>query len=313
MNIPQTNTGAIKIPEAVTTGFNNVGNTINAAKTNLINSIGQFSQQTQAGIGASTQFLQSNTIVAKIAFLILVLIAFLFLLNLGIMLISYFTSPAANPYLIRGMIDGTYSMVVPQDPKNKSALPIDRSNNQSKGLEFTWSFWIYINELSNDTQKYQHIFNKGDNTYNATTNISSVNNGPGVYLGPGNNNLRIVMDTVDGNDANNVINIDNIPIRKWVHVAIRMQNLIMDVYVNGVVSSRLILQNVPKQNYNDVYICQNGGFSGKLSNLRYITYAMNVFEINNVVLSGPNLKVTDNSSKLGEYTYLSTSWYTSKM
>jgi hypothetical protein len=121
------------------------------------------------------------------------------------------------------------------------------------------------------------------------------------------------MDTVDGNDSNNVINIDNIPIRKWVHVAIRMQNLIMDVYVNGVVSSRLILQNVPKQNYNDVYICQNGGFSGKLSNLRYITYAMNVFEINNVVLSGPNLKVTDNSSKLGEYTYLSTSWYTSKM
>jgi hypothetical protein len=313
MNIPQTNTGAIKIPEAVTTGFNNIGNTINAAKTNLINSIGQFSQQTQAGIGASTQFLQSNTIVAKIAFLILVLIAFLFLLNLGIMLISYFTSPAANPYLIRGMIDGTYSMVVPQDPKNKSALPIDRSNNQSKGLEFTWSFWIYINELSNDTQKYQHIFNKGDNTYNATTNISSVNNGPGVYLGPGNNNLHIVMDTVDGTDSNNVIDIDNIPIRKWVHVAIRMQNLIMDVYVNGVVSSRLILQNVPKQNYNDVYICQNGGFSGKLSNLRYITYAMNVFEINNVVLSGPNLKVSDNSSKLGEYTYLSTSWYTSKM
>jgi hypothetical protein len=121
------------------------------------------------------------------------------------------------------------------------------------------------------------------------------------------------MDTVNGSDKNKTIDIDNIPIRKWVHVAIRMQNLVLDVYVNGVVSSRLILNNVPKQNYNDVYICQSGGFAGKLSNLRYLSYAMNVFEINNVVLGGPNLKVTDSTSKSSGYTYLSTSWYTSKL
>jgi hypothetical protein len=211
------------------------------------------------------------------------------------------------------MIDGTYAMVVPQDPTNKDALPIVRSNNQSKGIEFTWSFWIYINELGTDSKKYQHIFNKGDNTYNSSTNLSSINNAPGVYLGPANNNLHIVMDTVNGSDTNKTIDIDNIPIRKWVHVAIRMQNLVLDVYVNGVVSSRLILNNVPKQNYNDVYICQSGGFAGKLSNLRYLSYAMNVFEINNVVLGGPNLTVTDNTSKSSGYTYLSTSWYTSKL
>ena len=167
--------------------------------------------------------------------------------------------------------------------------------------------------MGTDSNKYQHIFNKGDNTYNSSTNLSSINNAPGVYLGPANNNLHIVMDTVNGSDTNKTIDIDNIPIRKWVHVAIRMQNLVLDVYVNGVVSSRLILNNVPKQNYNDVYICQSGGFAGKLSNLRYLSYAMNVFEINNVVLGGPNLTVTDNTSKSSGYTYLSTSWYTSKL
>jgi hypothetical protein len=313
MNIPPPSGQPIKMPEAVNNGIANIGNSFNAAKAGLTNSMNQFSQQAQAGVGASSQFLQSNTIVAKLAFIVIAIIAFLFLLNLGIMLISYFTTPSSNPYLIHGMIDGTYAMVVPQDPTNKDALPIVRSNNQNKGIEFTWSFWIYINELGTDSKKYQHIFNKGDNTYNSSTNLSSINNAPGVYLGPANNNLHIVMDTVNGSDKNKTIDIDNIPIRKWVHVAIRMQNLVLDVYVNGVVSSRLILNNVPKQNYNDVYICQSGGFAGKLSNLRYLSYAMNVFEINNVVLGGPNLKVTDSTSKSSGYTYLSTSWYTSKL
>jgi hypothetical protein len=167
--------------------------------------------------------------------------------------------------------------------------------------------------LGVDTKKYQHIFNKGDNTYNINTNLSSVNNGPGVYLGPANNTLHIVMDTVKADDVNTVIDISNVPIRKWVNVAIRMENTILDVYVNGIISSRLVLNNVPKQNYNDVFVCQNGGFSGKLSNLRYSAYAMNVFEINNMVLRGPNLKVTDNTNSNSGYTYLSTSWYSNKL
>jgi hypothetical protein len=199
------------------------------------------------------------------------------------------------------------------EPENCPELYFDK--NELKEFNFTTikTKFECINDLGTDSKKYQHIFNKGDNTYNSGTNLSSVNNAPGVYLGPANNNLHIIIDTVDGSDTNNVIDIDNIPIRKWVNVAIRMQNLIVDVYINGTVSSRLILNNTPKQNYNDVYICQNGGFSGKLSNLRYYTYALNVFEINNVVLGGPNLRVTDNLSKTNEYTYLSNSWYTSKL
>jgi hypothetical protein len=313
MNIPQPAGQQMKIPDALNKGVENISSSVNAVKGSITNAFNQFSQQTQAGVGASTQFLQSNTIVAKLAFIIIAIIGFLFLLNLGISLIAYFASPATNPYLVKGMIDGAYAMVVPQDPKNSEYLPISRSNNENKGIEFTWSFWIYINDLGTSSTKYQHIFNKGDNTYNSSTNISSVNNAPGVYLGPDKNNLHIVIDTVDGTDKNNVIDIDNIPIRKWVNVAIRMQNLTVDVYVNGTVSSRLVLNNTPKQNYNDVYICQNGGFAGKLSNLRYYTYALNVFEINNVVLGGPNLKVSDNLSKTNDYTYLSSSWYTSKL
>jgi hypothetical protein len=319
MNIPQATPQQIKVPEAINKGIGNVGESFNNIKTGLTDSLNQFSEKTQAGIGASSEFLQSNTIVAKIAFLILVLILFLFLMNLGIILIGYFTTPATNPYLINGMIQGSYPMVITQNPSNTNSIPIQRSNNQSKGIEFTWSFWIYINDLGTQGGKYQHIFNKGDNMYDSNTNLATVNNSPGVYLGSNNNtiannaNIHIIIDTVDVNDTNNKIDINNVPIRKWVNVMIRMENLILDTYVNGVISTRLLLKNVPKQNYNDIYVCQNGGFSGNLSNLRYYAYALNIFEINRVVLGGPNTKITDNLNSNSGSSYLSSKWYSSKL
>lgn len=313
---PQTNTMPnIAVPEAINNAGQSLGNSINTLKNGVNESVSGFSQQAQAGVGASSQFLQSNTIVAKFAFIILIIIVFIFLLALGIMLIQYFSSPATNPYLVNGMLDGTDGKIIHQDPNQADAVTINRSNNQSTGLEFTWSVWLYINDLGTDN-KHQVIFNKGDINYDSTTNIASINNGPGLYLSPGKNRLHIIMDT---NDANNpgILDIDNIPMKNWVHVAIRVENTIMDVYVNGVISGRLAMTNVPKQNYNDVNVCKGGGFMGKLSNLRYYTYALNVFEINGIVAYGPNTNTsglsTSGGAATGNYTYLSNNWYSTKL
>jgi len=301
--------------DTVKTGFANVGESFNAAKASVTNSVNEFSKQASAGVGASTQYLQSNTIVAKIAFIILILIAFLLLFNLGLAFISYLVLPPQNPYLVNGMIDGGYAMSILQDPAQTTSIPIQRSNNKYTGAEFSWSFWIYINDLGTTAGQYQHIFSKGDANFNAATNLASVNNAPGVYLGPENNNLHIIMNTVVGTDTNTVIDISNIPIKKWVNVVIRLENTILDVYVNGVITSRLLLSNAPKQNYETVYICQNGGFSGNLSSLRYYSHAMNVFEINGIVKKGPNLTLISKSKSAasGNYTYLSSSWYSSNL
>ena len=301
----------IQIPESVKSGFENVGNSFNNVKSSITESINQFSNSATAGEGASSSFLSSNTVIAKIAFLIMVLIVFMFLVNLGIILIGYFLTPANDPYIIKGMIDGTNSKVVLQDPKSKDTILIKRSNNQTSGIEFTWSFWLYLNDLGNENNKYQHVFNKGDNNFDKITSISTINNSPGVYIGPKNNSLMIIMDTVNATDTNNTIDIENIPIRKWVHIGIRIKNTILDVYVNGIVSNRIVLINVPKQNFNNINICQNGGFNGKLSNLRYYSRALNVFEINAIVLYGPNLSIADTSSlQSKDFNYLSRHWYT---
>jgi hypothetical protein len=301
----------IKMPEQMKSVGESFGNTISDLKGNVNSSVSAFSEKAEAGVGASSEFLQSNTIFAKFAFLLLAIILFVVLSSLGIMLITYFLSAPSNPYIIKGMIDGNDGKIIAQDPKNKQSVEVIRSNNRVTGLEFTWSFWLYISDFNTSSTAYQHIFNKGDTNFNSITGIAKVNNSPGVYITPGNNGLSIIMDSVSPTDSN-IVDVSNVPIRKWFHTAVRVQNTVLDVYINGVIVSRYVMNNVPKQNYSDINYGQNGGFIGKLSNLRYHSYAMNVFEINTIVSYGPNTNtynLTTATEAKGNYSYISSSWY----
>ena len=325
--IPET-INVANIQSSVNTGVTNLTDSINTIKTNVSNSLNDFSSKNT--MDAGYEFLQSNSIIAKFAFIILVLIGFMFLLNLGIRLISYFIQPNNSPYLVVGTISGSEGGgVIKQNPKDKKSVLIKRSVNQTKGIEFTWSTWLYITELPSGTTSYNHIFNKGDvNDSNKNSNDIFLNNAPGLYLKRDDTDntrgiLRVYMDTVvssnsanDTRDTNTYVDVQNVPLKKWFNVIVRLENKILDVYVNGTISNRLVLNNVPKQNYYDVNVCKNGGFSGKLSNLRYFNYALTVFDINTIVLGSPNLKpgafssdgntITDPTSS-----YLSTAWYSS--
>jgi hypothetical protein len=310
----------IKMPESVQQATENLGNGINSVKESVSEGFNEFSNQATAGVGASSDFLQSNTIIAKFVFLILVIIGFLFLMNLGVMLLAYFLNPSDNPFIIRGLIPGTAANIFVQDPSvgDKSKI-IKLSNNERTGLEFTWSTWIFITDLGVDPNKYQHVFNKGDLDFDSTTNLTSVNNGPGLYLSSANNNsanIHVIMDVGDPTTKKNTIDIDNIPIRKWVNIIIRLENTMLDVYVNGTISGRVTLPMTPKQNYNDINVCQGGGFNGNLSDLRYFNHALSIIEINNIVYWGPNTSPSANTPNVGAsggYSYLSSLWYSSKL
>lgn len=305
---------AIQIPDSIREGAQNVTESLNNLKTGVSDTLSGFSEKAEAGAAASNEFLMSNTLVAKFAFLILVIIVFMFLMNLGIMLIGYFISGPVNPYLVKGMINGGMGQIIPQDPKQSNAIIVNRSNNQSTGAEFTWSVWLYISDLPDTpATTYQHIFSKGTASFDPKTNIATINNGPGMYLNSSTNTLSIFMSTVSATDTNNMIDITNVPLRKWFHVAIRLENTILDVYVNGTISGRLLLQNVPKQNYDDVLVCQNGGFRGNLSDLRYYSSALNVFQIGAIVAMGPTTTSSVSANTSPTYTYLSNLWYSSKL
>lgn len=282
---------------------------------NVTGKLNEFSNTTNAAVSGTTSsgFADSNGIIAKFGFFILVIICFLIALNLGIRLISYFMSPSTSVYIINGMIDGTSKKVISQDPKEKESKLIRRSNNEITGIEFSWSVWLKIDGFSSttatsSTPQYQNVFVKGDGI---------MTNAPGLYVTDSSNSLRIMMDTSSKYAVNHttpsteIIDVPNIPIKKWFHLVIRCQNKYLDVYVNGSVFYRTNLINVPLQNYDNVIVCNGGGFIGKLSNLIYYDRSLNSVDITGLAYSGPNLTSADNDNQglTTGYNYLSTLWY----
>jgi len=137
----------------VASGITNVASNVASGVTNVATATGEtFKSFSSNYRGATREFFDSNSLVAKIAFLLLVLVGFTILLRLGIWLIgSLLISQATSPRLIDGMIDAKTQMVIPQDPKVPTAINVSRSANQNKGIEFTWSCWIFINDLVYNT------------------------------------------------------------------------------------------------------------------------------------------------------------------
>jgi len=304
-------------------------NSLQKSTTETLNSvqsqISEFSSTTTDTV-AKTGFLDANGLIAKFGFLILVIIIFLIMLNLGIRLIYYFTTPTSNwVYLIKGMIDGNNYRIISQDPAVTKDI-VSRSNNQTTGIEFTWAVWLRLDGFPPPSvvATHQPIFVKGGPGYNKMTGIMTVSNGPGVYFVNGvknegfntglttQNTIEIIMDTVSNVDKANTqtIRINNVPIQKWFHLCIRCENKYLDVYMNGIVSYRLALNNVPLQNYNNVEVCGNGGYNGKLSNLLYYNRALNIVDINGLVSSGPNTTNADANKGVYGGDYLSSLWYT---
>ena len=65
-----------------------------------------------------------------------------------------------------------------------------------------------------------------------------------------------------------------------------------------------------KQNYGNVFIAMNGGFSGYISNLWYYDYALGTSAIYRLIKDGPNTKsVGSNSLNSNTTNYLSTRWF----
>jgi hypothetical protein len=265
-------------------------------------------------VDATYDFLESNSLIAQVAFLLLVLVVFIVLLRLGISILGYYFSPSGSPKLINGMVDAKQLIVIPQDPSMEGAIPISRSVNANEGIEFTWSTWIYIDDLTYNSGKYRCVFYKGNdfssnpNAEDQPKGLNFPNNAPGLYIAPNTNDLVIFMNTF--NVINEKITVNDIPLNKWVNIIIRCQDNTIDVYINGTIIKSHNLHGVPKQNYGDVYIAPNGGFAGYISNLWYYDYALGTAAISDLVRKGPNTKMKgSNGINIKNNNYLSLRWY----
>lgn len=259
-------------------------------------------------------FLEANNLIIKVSFLLLVVFIFTLLMNVFTVLSSYIFSYDSSPFLIKGMKPANKKKVITQHPQFEDSVTIIRSKDESQGIEFSWSIWININDIKDNNGKHKHIFHKGNTSQEHTDEdkkgIFYPNNAPGVYLKPNSNTLVVIMNTFK--NITEEIQIEDIPMNKWVNIIVRVEGQYVDVYINGMVRSRKILNDVPKQNYDDVYINMNGGFSGYVSDLKYFDHSVSIREINSIMRKGPNL-TSENDDYLQETNppYLSIKWFLS--
>ena len=214
--------------------------------------------------------------IIKIAFAVVVFIALLYIAKY--LYVQYELAYASSPYLLEGTKNAKHALVISQNPENTNYIPIKRSEDRD-GIEFTYQFWLTVEDFSYKKGEWKHIMHKGNSS-------SYPNRAPGVWIHPDNNTIRVYMNTQ--NKILEYVDIENIPVRKWLHIAIVLRNKDLDVYVNGYLKVRKELSSLPRQNEGDFWVNMYGGFEGYVSRVRYYNYAVDFATIDNEIREGPS-------------------------
>ena len=281
----------------------------------------------------STNFFEPNsnaratpgTIAQFLYGLTLVVILYLSMLFLEI-IYKYINRLTMNRTIL---LPNTYStenttITIPQNPTSAGSKMVPLSSDERTGVEFSYVFYLQVNP-STFTQEYGllHLFHKG---YSSQFPLLA----PGVYMRSDTNTLRIYMNTYK--TWNNYVEVDNIPVGKWVHVAILCKNNALEVFINGNLAKKLSFDGfAPYQNYQDV-ICFSkrritlkhsivpstdengldvfGAMKGLLSDLTYFSYALGYAEISQLMNQGPSTKMASAQQTGNVPPYLDDTWWT---
>jgi hypothetical protein len=211
-----------------------------------------------------------------------------------------------------------------QNPSIPKATLLPLSDNERSGAEFSYSFFLWIDPASFRTEQgLLHILHKGHPVPYPLL-------GPGVFLHSNTNTLRVYMNS--SKTWNNYIDVENIPVKKWVHVIVMARDNSIEVYINGNVAKRLnITDGVLYQNFGNLYLFSQrpivlsrnnipslinedlhifGSYTGNFSNLVYFSYALSYTEIQSLVQGGASTKTEKKSEDSPPY--LEDTWWVNK-
>jgi len=229
---------------------------------------------------------------------ILITIIILFVIIIIVKLFQYFFEKKKKDsvFLLNGTKKASNRMIVKH--KNENEILMKRSNDEDLVIEFSYTFWIYIEDWSYKYGEWKHIMHKGNEN-------SWPERSPGIWLHPVENKMRIYMNTFQ--KTVDFIDIDNIPINKWFHVSVCTHQRSMDIFINSKLKYSHKFSSLPKQNNGDVYINSFRGFSGYLSNIQYHPKYLSYDTLNSILLKGPNKMPCVESGELPPY--FSDDWF----
>ena len=78
------------------------------------------------------------------------------------------------------------------------------------------------------------------------------------------------------------------PLQKWVHVVISQYNQVLDIYVDGKLSSSCVLPGFPDIVQDDLVIAPEDGFSGKITKVVYLNSSVSADDVYSMYSDGPD-------------------------
>lgn len=199
-----------------------------------------------------------------------------------------------------------------------------------EGGEFTVSTWIYITDWHHRANKNKSILRIGgktDQSSSAATNFDTIR----IYLGAVTPTLHVRLDSknrdvssTDTGDSldtstytmtyNNVqtgsglldsthkCDIREIPMQRWVNIAVAVNGKTVDVYIDGKLSRSCVLPNpfkVDSSGYTGVAL-EKEGFGGEIATMTMYDTALNPEVIYKNYMAGPE-PITSIGGLLGSF------------
>lgn len=248
-----------RIPTAEKTFANRAKNTVTSGYRQSRNAV----QQAYTKFRATHIAIQIITVVIII---IILIILFIWLYNLWTNA-KYYSKE--SPYIITRPINAF----------RRNGRPVKRQSipNPMDGLNFSYSFWIYIADWNYKFGEWKNILLKGDSTTRS----------PGIWLYPKTNSLHARINTHA--DPNEGCDIRNIPLQKWVNIVYVLDNRTVTIYIDGKLERSCVLRGVPILNNKRLQVATDGGFFGQIAKMQYFTKALTSSEVAEIYSNGPYL------------------------
>ena len=248
---------------------------------------------------------------------IIIGLAISFALGLIVMVIKSIIVSSRNyylssPWLYKGTKEAKKEVRIYQDPTKANSITLRRSKNEGTGIEFSYNMWLFVSGFEYKHGDWKHIMHKGSQSAIPTGDeepgdvVKAPNKCPAIYFHKDTNAIRVYINTY--NSLNEYIDVYNIPVTKWFHLAVVVKNMNVDVMINGFVKKRMVLSSIPKQNFGDVFLNAYGGFDGYMSRVRYFNYAISPGAIQKELDYGPDMNIPNTAQDRPPY--LSSYWWT---
>jgi hypothetical protein len=182
-----------------------------------------------------------------------------------------------------------------QDGKTESSGTGIKPSTNQKGLEFSYVGWVFVDDFTYRYGEKKVIFTKGTPDLKIAC--------PALVLDANTNSFLVYVDTYGTQE---IVPVANITSKKWMHFAICVDQVSVDIYINGVLYTHHTMNQIPKQNESSLLISPGGGFQGKVGGLNYYPKLLNPSDVATLSVNPP---------KLGEETlgtlppYFATRWW----